>query len=44
MKIALWFLLGIYFGWIWAHHEISNECKYQNDFYVGSITYACYVK
>lgn len=44
MKTALWFVLGIFFGWIFAHHEISTECQYQGNFYVGSTVYKCGVK
>ena len=44
MKIALWYALGIAFGWIFAHHEISTECQYQGNFYVGSTVYECSVK
>ena len=44
MKLAIWYLLGIFFGWIWAHHEVATECRYQGNFYVGSIVYECRVK
>lgn len=36
--------MAIYLGWIWAHHEISTECQYQGNFYVGSNVYQCVIK
>jgi hypothetical protein len=41
---ALFFLLGIFLGWSFAHHEVSRECTYQGNFYVGSTVYECKVK
>ena len=38
------FLMGIVFGWIFAHSEISTECEKLNSFYVGSKTFQCEIK
>lgn len=44
MKSVIWLALGTMFGWFYAHHEISIECQYQGNFYVGSTVYNCGVK
>ena len=44
MKSALWLVLGMLWGWFFAHHEISTECKYQGNFYVGATVYDCKAK
>lgn len=44
MKPGIFYLLGILFGWLFAHHEISTECQYQGNFYVGSTIYECSIK
>lgn len=42
---VLWMIfsgtLGLWIGWIKAHHEVSTECQRLGKFYVGSNTYEC---
>ena len=38
------FLLGVFFGWILAHSNISTECNKLNSFYVGDKVYHCEVR
>jgi len=38
------FLLGVFFGWIVAHSNISTECNKLNSFYVGDKVYHCEVR
>lgn len=37
-------VMGVAFGWAWAHHEVSTECQRQGNFYVGKTVYRCEVK
>lgn len=41
---VLFFLIGMLFGWIFAHGEVAKECQKLNSFYVGDVVYRCEVK
>jgi hypothetical protein len=34
-------ILGIVFGWIFAHSSIASECQKLNSFYVGDTVFNC---
>jgi hypothetical protein len=34
-------VVGILFGWLYAHRTIAIECERLGSFYVGKITYQC---
>jgi hypothetical protein len=40
----LMLLMGVLFGWIFAHGEVANECRKLNSFYVGDTVFHCGVK
>jgi hypothetical protein len=40
----LLFLIGMVFGWIFAHSSVATECGKLNSFYVGDKVYNCEVK
>jgi hypothetical protein len=40
----LLFLIGMVFGWIFAHSAVATECEKLNSFYVGDNVYHCEVK
>jgi hypothetical protein len=37
------FLVGMLFGWIFAHSTVATECEKLNSFYVGNKVYFCEV-
>jgi len=44
LSAIILFLLGMLFGWIFAHGEVANECRKLNSFYVGDTVFNCGVK
>jgi hypothetical protein len=43
-SVILLFLIGMVFGWIFAHSTVATECEKLNSFYVGDKIYHCGVK
>jgi len=44
MNIFLLFIvliIGIWIGWVQAHHTIASECRKLGSFYVGSRIFKC---
>jgi hypothetical protein len=44
LSAILVFILGIVFGWLFAHSNISTECQKLNSFYVGDTVFNCEVR
>ncbi len=42
--LFLGFLIGMMFGWLFAHSTISTECQKLNSFYVGDKVYNCEIR
>lgn len=41
MLLVIGLILGIYIGWVQAHHTIARECRKLGSFYVGSSVFKC---
>lgn len=41
MLLVIGLVLGIWIGWIQAHHTIARECLKLGSFYVGNRVFKC---
>jgi hypothetical protein len=44
LSAILVFILGIVFGWIFAHSSVASECQKLNSFYVSDKVFNCEVR
>jgi hypothetical protein len=44
LSAILVFILGMVFGWIFAHGQVASECQKVNLFYVGDKVFNCEVR